>query len=215
MSLTRRFYSLLRGFAFAIPITGLTVAILSAEVKAAELSFPEGTYPYSVVEQDLTVVVREFGQNIGVRVQVSPKVQGTVRGKLPRVDAKAFLDHLCRVHGLDWYFDGHVLHVSAANESVTRILKMGRVKYDKLISTLGAAGFLDQRYSITPAADGKSITLAAPPRYVAIVEQNIEVLNASDEAAVTLVKDTSVRTTIYRGKDASTVEFNANGIPLH
>lgn len=215
MSVMRKLKSLLWNTAFAALLSGFASASMSTGINAAELPSPDGIYPYSVVEQDLKIVISEYGQNIGVRVQISPKVEGTVRGKLQPMTAGAFLEHLSRVYNLDWYFDGHVLYVSAASEGVTRVLKLGRLRYTDLVKGLKQAAYFDTRYAITPSADGKSVTLAAPPRYVALIQQNIEVSNVSEAAPLAVLgNDQPVKTTIFRGNDASVVEFTASGIPI-
>lgn len=47
--------------------------------------WPEGPYPYTVIDQDLVSVLREFGKNAGLRVEISDKIKGRVRTKAPDV----------------------------------------------------------------------------------------------------------------------------------
>jgi type III secretion protein C len=207
MSVALKLNSLFRVVMIAIPLSGACIAAASGSAVAAELRLPEGDYPYNIVEQDVKVVLREFGQNVGVRMQIGPKVQGMVRGKLPPLTAKAFLEHLCRVYGLDWYFDGHVLHITPADESGMRVVKLGQVKYDKLMNSMKESEFFDARFAITPTTDGKSITLAAPPGYVALIEQNIAALNAETAPPPVVVPRDKV--TVYRGGEVSIFEVNS------
>jgi len=205
--------SIFRRAILAISLGALACGLVPGRTRAADLPFPEGIYPYGIVEQELGVILREYGQNLGVRVQVSPKIQGSVRGKLPPLTAKAFLEHLCRVYNIDWYFDGHVLYLTTTDESALRVLTLGQAKLDKLLINLKEASLFDPGYAIAPALDGKSISLAAPPRYVGLIEQNIAALNAQAATPV-MANAPAIKTRVYRGQQTSVVEFDADGAPL-
>ena len=119
-----------RRLAAAVALAGLFGGgPLAASALAAPMQLPDGIYPYSVLDQDVTAVLREFGQNLGLRVKLSPKVSGTVKGKLPRLPALEFLNHVCQMYGLEWYYDGATLHISSVSEETTRFLPLhkGRI----------------------------------------------------------------------------------------
>src|SRR5580698_2560832 len=92
----------------------LSMAILPPrEVTAAEPEWPPELYDYVVNDQDLRTVLEQFGLNTGLRIALSDAVQGRVRGRLPPAPPQQFLDHLTDMFGLDWYYDGAVIAVSA------------------------------------------------------------------------------------------------------
>ena len=55
----------------------------SANGLAAQLALPETPYSYTVIDQDLTAALHEFGSNLNIKVNVSPEVRGRIQGVCP------------------------------------------------------------------------------------------------------------------------------------
>lgn len=191
----------------------LTAALLAAGVFlpipaiAAPLKLPNEIYPYNVVEQDIAVVLREFGQNMGLRVKLSSQVSGAVKGKLPQLPAMDFLNHLCQMYGLEWYYDGSALHVSSVTEEVTRFLPLKSTTLARLIENLKQLAFYDDRYPLRAGPDGASIIVSGPPVYVALVEQTLSSIPAE-------ASELPAQTVIYRGPSISVARFGPAGEDL-
>lgn len=169
-----------------------------APAAATAIRFPDEVYPYNVLEQDVAVVLREFGQNLGVRVKLSPKATGTVKGKLPRLPALGFLNHICRTYGLEWYYDGATLHVSAVSEEVTRFLPLDKSESPRpLIDSLKQLSFYDERYPLRTGPDNASVVVLGPPVYVSLVEQTL----------LSMQGGVPTQTTVYRGGAVSVEKF--------
>ncbi len=179
-------------------IWGLPLSLFPSAL-AAPLQLPEGIYPYSVLNQDVTAVLREFGQNLGLRVKLSTKVSGTVKGKLPRLQALEFLNHVCQMYGLEWYYDGAALHVSAVSEETTRFLPLHRaLSLPALIESLKRLSFYDERYPIRADAGKASVIVTGPPVYTALVEQTLLMQGGVPK-----------QTIIYRGGSVSIEKFGS------
>lgn len=186
----------------------LAALLFNSSVALAELRLPEGVYPYAVVEQDLPVALREFGQNVGVRVDVSTKVKGVLKGKLPKLTAKEFLDYISQAYRLDWYFDGTSLYFSSSSEAERRFFGLGRITLPDLKQRLRDLDYFDDRYPITMAMEGKYVTLTAPPRYLSIVEWTIANFARPNAKPVT---EAAAKTTVYRASQVSVQKFGADG----
>jgi type III secretion protein C len=165
---------------------------------ATAFKFPDGDYPYRIVDQELSVVLREFGQNLGLRVKISQKVSGQVRGGLPRSSALAFLNTICRMYGLDWYFDGSTLHVTSITEEVTRFFPVKKETQAKLTENLKRLSFYDDRFPMRSNPEDTAIVVSGPPAYVALIEQTLSSMQRESLEFPT-------QTVIYRG-GAVTVE---------
>lgn len=196
--LRRDFLYMLRGFTI-VSAGCLTILGLPAVSSSAPLRIPESVYPYSVVEQDISIVLREFGQNMGIGVKVSPKVAGIVKGKIPRLPGIEFLNYLCKMYGLEWYFDGTSLHVSNVSESQTRFLRLHpQETTDNLLATLKNLNFYDDRYPVRPGPDQTSVVVSGPPAYVTLVEQTLSMSTM----------EVPTQTKVYRGASVSVEKFS-------
>lgn len=146
--------------------------------QAAELRLGTEPYAYTVLEQDLRVLLREFGSNVGVRVSMTDAVQGRVRGQLSPLPPAEFLDRLSRLYGFDWYFDGYLLYISATAEGASKVLALGGVTFQELAGSLDRLGISDPRFVLRQQGAGDFILAAGPPRFIELVEQTVGALQA-------------------------------------
>lgn len=171
-----------------------TLAWFIAPVRGLEPKWPPGPYKYLVIDQNIKDVLTEFGQNVGVPIEVSDQVKGRLRGRLPVTTAKEFLNNLCEGYGLVWYFDGATLHINAKTEVKTQLIDIGRLPPDQLTARLNSLGIADPRFPVRSTPSGGVVSVSGPPPYVALVRQT---LTAMARAALTPT-DTR-RITIWHG----------------
>ena len=173
-----------RGRHFVARLVGasLVVAGLVTGLGAARLKLPDTTYTYTVINQDLSAALLEFGSNLNIKVNVSQEVRGRIQGRLPDLPPLAFLNRLASLYNLEWYFDGQVLHVTSARESQSRLLVPGPVPFERLASTLAAFDVADERYAVRPAPNTQLVLVTGPPRFLALVEQTLNGLVAEEQA---------------------------------
>ncbi|MBJ7533122.1 nodulation protein NolW [Rhodomicrobium vannielii ATCC 17100] len=176
---------------------------------AAEPALPDTPYPYSVVEQDVSVALREFGHNVGIPIETSSKVQGRLRGRLERLTAKQFLANICAAYALDWYYDGYTLYISSADEKTTRFVSLPSSPPEELVKALKILGFSDERYPLRAGPKAGSVIVSGPPRYVSLVEQTAIALPNLENVRIGPAPGPVSQTTIYRGSAAEIVKFSS------
>lgn len=180
----------------AIPICFAFILLSNVGVHAAVPDWPDKTYRYVVVEQELRELLREFGQNVGLPVRISETVSGEVNGRLPELPPEQFLDRVAERYGLVWYYDGFVLHISAAEESSGTMLPLGRVTPQRVQRELASLGIRDERFPMRFSDEANVLFTVGPPRYVDLVQQMINALNQSEPQSVN----------VYRGFDRQTTQ---------
>jgi type III secretion protein C len=184
-------------------LAALATFFASASAMAARLNFPEGPYKYTVIDHDVQATLQAFASNLNLKITISRDVRGRVRSKLPELSARAFLDRLGGLHNFEWYFDGQVLHVTAAQETQTRLFALAPITFEQFKETVDALGVSDERYVIKPAPTDGLVLVAGPPRFVALAEQTLAGLVAEQRARPRpgrrpiLPKD--VQLLVYRG----------------
>ena len=162
-----RLLVLLAGAGMALPVAAQTGAV----------DWASKPYEYMIVDQDVRMVLEEFGHNNGVPISVSPAVQGRVRGNLPGGTARVFLDALSKAYGLEWYFDGYGLAVSAQAESRSRLVELHDVPFDQVLDQVRAGGLYDARYQLRPGPAPAMASVAGPPRFVEAVAETIAAMS--------------------------------------
>ncbi|MGY8678334.1 secretin N-terminal domain-containing protein [Bradyrhizobium sp. UFLA05-153] len=148
----------------------------------ASLSLPSTPYSYTVLDQELSAALQEFGNNLNIKVNVSAEVKGRVRGRMPDLPPREFLDRLTNLYNLQWYYDGLVLYVSAANEAQSRLLVLTPISFDSFKATLDTLNISDDRYIVTPAPENGLVLVGGPPRFIALVDQTLKGLVAEAQA---------------------------------
>ena len=180
-------------------------AAVAGRATAAEPAWPSAPYTYVVVDQDLRTVLLQFGSNIGVRVVLSDGVQGRVYGRLPTLPPRDFLEHLARSYGLDWFFDGAVLSVSAGDETETRFVTLPGIDVTVLQAALRSTGLYDPRFGLRPGPAVGTAMVSGPPRYLKLVEQTAAAL--AKPASAPEAPGAVAMLTVFRGAAASKVQF--------
>lgn len=157
-------------------INGVATALLlvsDPRRALAEPPWPSDPYDYVVVDQDLRELLQQFGANTGLKLALSDKVQGRVRGPLPSAPPRQFLETLAREFGLEWTYDGAIIAMSSASEAKTEIIPLDGIPFEKLRAELASAGLLDQRYQFRRAMEGHAALVSGPPRYLGLVHAGL------------------------------------------
>ncbi len=170
--------------ALTLLLTLLAVLGHAVPARSATPDWGREPYTYVTVDQDLPQLLREFAANIGVTIQISPRVQGTVRGRLPTLPPEQFLEMLARTYGLLWYYDGIVLYVNTLDEVESRMIKLNAVSVDALARSLVELDIDDPRFPWTVSEGPGVLYVAGPPRYVQLVTQTAELLDSSQAVRV-------------------------------
>ena len=183
----------LRGTIAAFSV--LLPCLSSASGLAGTLAWPSEPYDYVIVDQDIHEILADFGKNLNVKIQVDEDIEGRVRGDWPKQPPRPFLEAMAQRFGFDWYFDGHILHVTATAKSQTLLLFLGPVPFEELRSDLTDLDILDKRFPLRFSPGSNLALVAGPPRYVEMVTETLAALSSRPQAPDKPAK----RVTVFRG----------------
>ena len=153
---------------------GLVIALASTSFAyAGGRSLGEMAYPYTVVDQDIRDAIGELSRNLNIGVDISEAVEGRLRGPWSSSTVEGFMDRAADQLDIEWFFDGHRLHVSSRSESIRRLLPLGGVKPDAWQASLEKLGITSDRFPITIDADQDIALVSGPPKYVALIADSL------------------------------------------
>ena len=115
-----------------------------------------------------------FGVTEGLSVLMSEQVQGSFSGDFVDMPAQDFLERVCTMHNLTWYYDGAALYVCSASEVASRLVDLAYMKAGDVRAMLRELGVEDSRFPIKTANNDELIMVSGPPRYVQLVLETIE-----------------------------------------
>lgn len=176
----------------------LILGALPQSLYGADFAWPASPYPYSVVDQDLKAALHELGRNVGIRMHISDKVTGRVKGRIQHRTSKEFFAQICSSYGLEWYFDGFTMHISSSEENQSRMINTTGFRTSEIKSRLQSSGIYDERFPLRAQSKGHYVVVFGPPIYIELVEQMVSSLTLAD-----------ARTVLYRGESVSVVKFGA------
>ncbi len=131
-------------------------------------------YPYSVVSENVSDVLKNFGYNADVRVMVAPGVKGIVQGRSGDGTARQFLDDITRANDLDWYSDGTVVYVSPSSDEQTAIVPLNGFPFDVMKKELDEQKLFDVKFRMSKQIGGDAAIVSGPPSFVAVMKEAIE-----------------------------------------
>lgn len=156
----------------------LLLALACSWGQAAPAPWPNAPFQYFAQQTPLSKVLADFTQAFGLRLELSPQVQGKVQGNYRASSPGEFLDTLGASYGLQWYYRDGMLYVSSATEAVSRSVRASRRELGTLKEQLTSLGVLEARFGWGEFPERGVILLSGPPAYVRQVVATITELNA-------------------------------------
>ena len=133
-----------------------------------------GKYSLIARQMALREAFDTFGVTEGLSVVMSERVQGSFSGDFVDLPPQEFLERVCTMHNLTWYYDGAALYVYSAGEILSQLIDLAYMKAGDVRAMLRELGVEDSRFPIKTANNDELIMVSGPPRYVELVMTTIE-----------------------------------------
>lgn len=188
-------------------LAGVWASCFCMSVVAAEIPWPQKSrFQYLAQKKDLRELLREFSISQGLTISIADGVDGNVSGRFD-LKPQAMLELLAASHGFLWYYDGSLLHISSSTDVRTEVIQLRFASADQVSTALARLNVLDNRYPLQLDKDGSTILISGPGRYVELVRQiaeNIEARHSQNHPA-------EVRVFPLRFAWAADHEFSSGG----
>ena len=87
-----------------------------------------GKYSLIARQMALREAFDTFGVTEGLSVVMSEQVQGAFSGDFVDMPAQEFLERVCTMHNLTWYYDGAALYICSAGEVESQLVDLTYMK---------------------------------------------------------------------------------------
>lgn len=124
--------------------------------------------------QPLSELLSAFASSQGVAAVVSPRLTGMVTGRFAFNNPGAFLDILCRMQNMNWYFDGGTVHFFDNAELSSRVYHLMGRREDTLLMTLRELGLFDPRFGWRIGDANRILMVQGPQVYLDLVKTILE-----------------------------------------
>jgi type III secretion protein C len=151
--------------------------VQGAVLKAAEVAWNGTRFAYASHGGSVADTLRIFAASQDLTLQLDGPVDGVFSGRFA-MPPRRFLDTLCATYGLVWYYDGAVLHVSAASAQQNLEIRPNYLTPQALNAALARVGAVNRRFPLhTDTAKG-TLDIVGPPAYVEHVRDTAASLEA-------------------------------------
>lgn len=157
----------------------MSLALLAPSIRPALADtppWPNSSYAFYAQDDSLRDILETFGRSFGIRTEISRAVQGRVDGRLFAETPGAFLDKLADAYGIEWYYNGGVLHVSAASENVREAVELTTEDVHSLRAALQGIGVFEEKFGWGEFPERGVVMVSGPPSYVALVKRTLATL---------------------------------------
>ncbi len=171
--------------------------------------WPDAPFSYYANNAKLEHVLREFGGNFSLSVQLTPAVSGSVNGRFNTANPTEFINRLGSIYGFNWFTYAGTLYVSKSTETVTRGISALGANIGSARDALTSLGVIDARFGWGELPEQGVALVSGPPAYVDLVERTIKSLPlvaGGQQIAVFRLRHASVddRTILYRDREITT-----------
>jgi type III secretion protein C len=158
------------------------VTLFACTAQAAEPEWPERALTLQAQEQPLADFLRDLFSAAGLRAAPSDAVRGRISGRFSDSPQKIF-NNVVRAYDLLPYYDGAVMHVSAASEIRSETVRARPAEIDRFMRTLASRKLSDRYQNVQALRDEGVVKLRGAPEFVADMKQLIAAQRVPERAA--------------------------------
>ena len=158
---------------FLIILTILLVwrplAVQAAE--PSQIPWKTATYSYTARQAPVSEVLTNFAAAQGIGLNMPQGLKYVVSGNFHECKPQEFLEKVCGICNLVWYYDGAGLYICTPAEMRSSLLELRYMKADDVIEILRELDVEDSRFPMARTKDNALIKISGPPRYVELIQE--------------------------------------------
>ena len=136
---------------------------------ASRLPWRTSSYTLMARGMSLPEVLTGFALSQEMGVVIDKDVRGMVSGDFQGLEPWRFLERICAMNNLIWYFEGNVLYVYRAGSMASALVGLKAMRAAEVQRMLRELGVEDSRYPLRTTSGDELVAVSGPPRYVELV----------------------------------------------
>jgi type II secretory pathway component GspD/PulD (secretin) len=183
-------------------LTFAQLILVSEDVVAAPLPQENAPYTFMDKSRNLREVLEVFGENIGIPVRLSERVEGEIDPDFMPHTRNDFLNRLGARHNFMWFYDGGILHISSIYDLQTRFFSLVQWSSHEVANELKKMGVWDGRFIAMQQSGTRTLIVTGPEVYIQLVEGAITEITKSTPDDIKVI--VGMKRTGRTSNDAST-----------
>lgn len=163
---------------YLINLIGLVwLMTLVSQVYAANQSWRNDVYRHVSINQDVIQLLESFASEKGFSIIISEAIKIRKNQKINgsfNQSSESFLNEICNLNNLIWFYDGQTLFFYGSEEQVSKILSANVQQATVTKNALMKLGIMDDRFGWIFLPEEKILHIHGPPAYITIIENLYE-----------------------------------------
>lgn len=165
----------------------LLLLIMSSCQVSATIEWADKPYLYRSSDRSIKQALLDFSFNMETPLQLPEDIVGERPIDIPEMTALEYLNYLCRLAGVVWYFDGYKLHIIKQDEIKTEILNIEDINYRKLMRVLKELDVYDSKFTIKHHSLESVIYVRGPDIYINNIKKIIKKYDFKENNKIKIV----------------------------
>lgn len=148
-------------------------------------------YRHVSINQDIIQLLNSFASEKGFSIIISEPIKTRenqkVNGSFNQTSEK-FLNDICDLYNLIWFFDGQTLYIYGSEEQVSKILTSDAKQADMTKNALMKLGIWDDRFGWIVLPEEHLLHIHGPPAYISVIEHLHSTLTEVKQTAMTTLQ---------------------------
>lgn len=144
--------------------------LMGAEAES-KIPWKTTTYSYTARQALVSEVLTNFAAAQGIGLNLPQNLKMLVSGNFHDCKPQEFLEQVCGICNLIWYYDGAGLYICTPAEMRSSLLELRYMKADDVIEILRELDVEDPRFPMARTKDNALIKISGPPRYIELIQE--------------------------------------------
>lgn len=155
-------------------VSGMVAALAALFLLPAKGQPPgwsDSTYSFFLDDVAVSELLSDLGSREGIPVSVHASVTDTVSARFEEIPAADLFDRIVSAYALQWYYDGHILHVDRVVNSASETIQLTGTSVSAFRQHLEELGVFDERFYWGGVDAEGVLVVSGPHAYVERVAQ--------------------------------------------
>ena len=131
-------------------------------------------YSYTARKSNVSDILTTFAAAQGIGISLPPKLPLTISGNFHALAPQDFLEQVCTLCNLVWYYDGACLYICSATDLRSVLMELHFMKASDVIEILRDLNVEDSRFPMVCTKDSALLKISGPPRYVELIQELVQ-----------------------------------------
>ena len=184
-------------------------ALRTASGQERSVPWPEEPISLYANDESVAQILSSVVGGRGISVRFDDPISETFSGKFRNLTAKEIYDQLAAIYELEWYYDGHQLHVAYAKTVNVQTIQLESITPEQLKQHLEGLGIAVDNYYWRTIPEHRLVAIGGPEDYLRRVQNLVAQLETGSRHMQTFFQWTDENGVTHISSELASTAFGA------